>query len=64
VITKLSIVHFKAIASAEIPLGPITVLVGPNDSGKSTILQLARSPTQHHDNGFDYRIEHWSRFGT
>jgi ABC-type branched-subunit amino acid transport system ATPase component len=39
VITKLSIVHFKAIASATIPLGPITVLVGPNDSGKSTILQ-------------------------
>jgi ABC-type branched-subunit amino acid transport system ATPase component len=39
VITKLSIDHFKAIASATIPLGPITVLVGPNDSGKSTILQ-------------------------
>jgi len=39
VISKLSIVHFKAIASATIPLGPITVLVGPNDSGKSTILQ-------------------------
>lgn len=38
-ITKLSIGHFKAIASATIPLGPITVLVGPNDSGKSTILQ-------------------------
>jgi recombinational DNA repair ATPase RecF len=39
VITQLSIEHFKAIASATIPLGPITVLVGPNDSGKSTILQ-------------------------
>jgi energy-coupling factor transporter ATP-binding protein EcfA2 len=39
VITQLSIGHFKAIASATIPLGPITVLVGPNDSGKSTILQ-------------------------
>jgi ABC-type branched-subunit amino acid transport system ATPase component len=39
VITKLSIGHFKAIASATIPLGPITVLIGPNDSGKSTILQ-------------------------
>lgn len=38
-ITQLSIQHFKAIASATIPLGPITVLVGPNDSGKSTILQ-------------------------
>jgi len=39
VITQLSISHVKAIASATIPLGPITVLVGPNDSGKSTILQ-------------------------
>lgn len=38
-ISKLSIGHFKAIAAATIPLGPITVLVGPNDSGKSTILQ-------------------------
>jgi ABC-type branched-subunit amino acid transport system ATPase component len=39
VISKLSIVQFKAIASATIPLGRITVLVGPNDSGKSTILE-------------------------
>jgi hypothetical protein len=22
----------------------------------------APGATQHHDNGFDYRIEHWSRF--
>lgn len=53
-ITQLSIAHFKAIASATIPLGPITVLVGPNDSGKSTILQalqavsLAASPLRLH----------------
>ena len=51
-ITKLSIGHFKAIASATIPLGPITVLVGPNDSGKSTILQalmaLARAGNPKH----------------
>jgi ABC-type branched-subunit amino acid transport system ATPase component len=39
VISKLSIGHLKAISSATIPLGPITVLVGPNDSGKSTVLQ-------------------------
>ena len=49
-ITKLSIGHFKAIVAATIPLGPITVLVGPNDSGKSTILQalmaLSRSGSQ------------------
>jgi dihydrofolate reductase len=23
----------------------------------------APAPTHHQDNGFDYRIEHWSRFG-
>jgi ABC-type cobalamin/Fe3+-siderophores transport system ATPase subunit len=39
VITSLRIVHFKALADVTVPLGPITVLVGPNDSGKSTILQ-------------------------
>jgi len=39
VITSLHIEHFKAAASVTVPLGPITVLIGPNDSGKSTILQ-------------------------
>ena len=38
-ITSLRIAHFKAIADLTVPLGPITVLIGPNDSGKSTILQ-------------------------
>lgn len=38
-ITSLRISHFKAAASVTVPLGPITVLIGPNDSGKSTILQ-------------------------
>jgi predicted ATPase len=39
VITSLRIANFKAAASVTVPLGPITVLIGPNDSGKSTILQ-------------------------
>ena len=38
-ITSLRIQHFKAAASVTVPLGPITVLIGPNDSGQSTILQ-------------------------
>ncbi len=38
-ITSLRIAHFKAAADVTVPLGPITVLIGPNDSGKSTILQ-------------------------
>lgn len=39
VITRLEIENFKAIRTLSIDLGPLTVLVGPNDSGKSTILQ-------------------------
>lgn len=38
-ITRLEIENFKAIKKVAIELDPLTVLVGPNDSGKSTILQ-------------------------
>lgn len=38
-ITRLEIENFKAIKHLAIDLDPLTVLVGPNDSGKSTILQ-------------------------
>lgn len=38
-ITRLEIENFKAIKRLAIDLDPLTVLVGPNDSGKSTILQ-------------------------
>lgn len=39
VITRLEIENFKAIRNVAIDLTPLTVFVGPNDSGKSTILQ-------------------------
>lgn len=38
-IDKLSIINFKAFASAEIPMAPYTLLSGLNSSGKSTVLQ-------------------------
>lgn len=38
-ITKLLIDNFKAIEHLELDLRPFQVFVGPNDSGKSTILQ-------------------------
>lgn len=38
-ITKLVIDNFKAIEHLELDLRPFQVFVGPNDSGKSTILQ-------------------------
>lgn len=48
-ITKLIIDNFKAIEHLELDLRPFQVFVGPNDSGKSTILQaldlLGRSTT-------------------
>jgi energy-coupling factor transporter ATP-binding protein EcfA2 len=51
VITRLVIDNFKAIEHLEIDLRPFQVFVGPNDSGKSTILQafdlLGRSTLAH-----------------
>lgn len=46
-IVKLHIKNFKAVADAEITLTPLHLLIGPNDSGKTSILEaiaaLARS---------------------
>ncbi len=41
-IRKLTIRGFKSIKEAEIPLGPFTVFIGPNASGKSNILEAIR----------------------
>jgi len=38
-LTKLRIQNFKQFDEVEIELGPIMVLVGPNNSGKTTALQ-------------------------
>lgn len=37
-ITKLSLGNFRSIRDSELPLGKITVLTGPNNSGKSSII--------------------------
>jgi len=37
-ITKLTLGNFRSIRDSEIPLGKITVLTGPNNSGKSSII--------------------------
>lgn len=38
-LTKLTIRNFKTLEQAEIPLGQAVVLIGPNNSGKTTALQ-------------------------
>jgi ABC-type lipoprotein export system ATPase subunit len=38
-LTRLQIRNFKRFGAAEIELGPVTVLCGPNNSGKTTALQ-------------------------
>ncbi|MCZ7402625.1 MAG: ATP-binding protein [Candidatus Methanoperedens sp.] len=38
-ITKIKIVNFKSIKRLEIKLAPLTIFVGPNGSGKTSILQ-------------------------
>src|SRR6266536_6148406 len=37
-ITRLHLKNFKCIRDAQVELGPFTVLIGPNDSGKTTLL--------------------------
>lgn len=39
-ITKIRVKNYKGFKEAEIPIKPITVLLGANSSGKSSILQL------------------------
>ncbi len=41
-ITKLRVKNFRSIRDAEIELGPLTALVGPNASGKSNLLDALR----------------------
>ena len=37
-ITRLRVKNFKALRDVEVQLTPIHVLIGPNDSGKTSIL--------------------------
>ena len=39
-ITKVWAKNFRSIEYAELELGPLTVLVGPNASGKSNLLDI------------------------
>jgi predicted ATPase len=38
-ISRLHVKGFKCLLDVDIPLGPFTVLIGPNDSGKSSLLE-------------------------
>ncbi len=47
VITKLKLENFKGIKKGEIELAPLTILIGPNNAGKTTVLEalfLASNP--------------------
>jgi len=44
--THIKLQNFKAIKSLDLPLSPITAFIGPNDSGKSSILQAIHLATQ------------------
>ena len=60
-LTHLKISGFKCLKSVDVPLKPLTVLIGPNDTGKSAFLSavqhLARNP-----NDFPFALEDSWRF--
>ena len=39
-LTKLSLKHYKAFENASVNIRPITILLGANSVGKSSIIQL------------------------
>ena len=39
VLTELTVKNFRGLRDVTVPLKPLTVLIGPNDSGKSTLLE-------------------------
>lgn len=41
-ILELSAVNYKSLAKVRVPLGPLNVLVGPNEAGKSNLLDVVR----------------------
>jgi len=41
-LTRVKIENFKCIQSIDIPLSPLTAFVGPNDSGKTTVLKAVQ----------------------
>ncbi|MFC7500527.1 AAA family ATPase [Nocardioides sp. GCM10030258] len=46
--------NFKSVENAEIPLAPLTVIVGANSAGKSTLLQSIRVAAQAANSNGDY----------
>lgn len=50
-ITRLTLVNFKAFRRLELPLGPLTLLTGLNSSGKSSVLQALALLRQSVDHG-------------
>jgi predicted ATPase len=45
-ITRVRLRHYRSIASCDVTLGPMTLLVGPNSSGKSSFLDALRLTAQ------------------
>lgn len=43
-LTRAEIKGFKCLRDVSVELGPFNVLIGPNDSGKSSFLQALREP--------------------
>lgn len=57
-IKRVSIRNFKSIASVDVELKPLTVVIGRNSAGKSSLIQSIRLAAQHLSNDFasDHRM--------
>jgi predicted ATPase len=51
-ISRLHVKNFKCLLDLDVPLGPFTILIGPNDSGKSSLLDAIQLLGQTTDKPF------------
>ena len=61
-LTKLKVTEFRSLADVNIPLGPLTVLVGPNGSGKTNVLNVLRFLASTVRFDLARAIDEWSGF--
>src|SRR2546422_4053167 len=47
-LNRLTIKNFRCFRSVDVPLRPLTILIGPNDSGKSAFLTAVAYLTANH----------------
>ena len=62
-LARIIIENFRCLRSVDVPLKPLTVLIGPNDSGKSTFLEALKLLASGREGTQIDRSDYWRQLG-